>query len=69
MDIQRNDPSHNLVFKDDLGSQGVVGVPLFREGQPMLRPLVLCLQGPRHLTGLGVGRACAGELLRVMATG
>lgn len=30
----------------------------------MLHPLVLCLQGAGHLTGLGVGRACAGELLR-----
>lgn len=30
----------------------------------MLRPLVLCLQGSGHLTGLGVGGACAGELLR-----
>lgn len=62
-------PPSNLVFQDDLSPQGVVGVPLFRECQSMLRPLVLCLQGSRHLTGLGVGRACAGELLRVMETG
>lgn len=55
----------NLVFQGDLSPQGVVGVPLFREGQSMLRPLVLSLQGSGHLTGLGVGRARAGELLRV----
>lgn len=35
----------------------------------MLRPLVLCLQGSGHLAGLGVGRARAGELLRVTAAG
>lgn len=57
-------PPPNLVFQDDLGPQGVVGVPLFREGESMLRPLVLCLQGAGHLTGFGVGRARAGELLR-----
>lgn len=59
----------DLVFQDDLSPQGVVRVPLFREGQPVLRPLVLGLQGSRNLTGLGVGRACAGELLRATVAG
>lgn len=62
----KSTPPH-LVFQGDLGPQGVVGVPLFREGESMLRPLVLGLQGSGHLTGLGVGRARAGELLRVRA--
>ena len=53
----------NLVFDGDLGPQGVVGVPFLREGQSMLRPLVLGLQGSCDLAGLSVGRACAGELL------
>lgn len=58
-------PIANLVLHSDLSSQGVVGVPLFREGQSMLCPFVLCLQGSRDLTGLSVGRACAGELLQM----
>lgn len=60
-------PQHitNLVFKSDLCPQGVVGVPLLCEGQSMLCPFVLGLQGPRDLAGLSVGRACAGELLQM----
>lgn len=59
----------NLVFNGDLSPQGVVSIPLFREGQSMFDPFILSLQGSGHLTGLGVGRACAFKFLQMMVTG
>lgn len=53
----------NLVLHGNLGTQGVVGVPLFRKGHSVLCPLVLGLQRSSDLAGLGVGRASTGELL------
>ena len=58
----------DLVLKGDLSTQGVVGVPLLCEGQSMLHPLILGLQGSSNLAGLSVGRACAGELLKITAS-
>lgn len=55
----------DLVLQGDLGAQGIIGVPLLCEGQAVLRPLVLGLQGAGHLAGLGVGGAGAGKLLQV----
>lgn len=45
----------HLVLQGDLGAQGVVGVPLLCEGEAVLGPLVLGLQGAGHLAGLRVG--------------
>lgn len=52
-----------LIFEADFGSQRVLRAPLLREGQPVLRPLVLGFQGPRHLAVVDVGGARGFELL------
>jgi len=54
----------HLVLQGDHSPQGVVRVPLLGEGQAVLQPLVLGLQGTRYLAGLCVGRASTVELLQ-----
>lgn len=48
-------PHSDLVFNGDLCAQGVVSIPLLREGQTILRPLVFGFQAAHHFTGVSVG--------------
>lgn len=55
-------PTH-LVLHGDLGSQGVIGVPLLAEAQAQLLHLVLGLQVSRGLPSVYVTAAGCVELL------
>lgn len=56
----------HLVLQCDLSAQGIVSIPLLSEGQTMLCPFVLGLQGACHFAGLCVSRACAREFLETV---
>lgn len=53
----------NLIFNGDLSSQGVVGVPLFSEGQTVLRPFVFSFQAACDFAGVSVGGTRCFEFL------
>lgn len=45
----------NLIFYGDFGSQGVVGVPFFSEGQAVLWSFVFSFQAACNFAGVSVG--------------